>query len=191
MEDPTKLTPVWAYGGSIPGPTLRARRGETLHIQLQNNLPQPTSVHWHGIRLDNAMDGVVGLTRSVAQELGPAGIRVNAVCPGFINTPIFLGQLALEKDSTEALSTLRELASLAQPITRAGLPADIANAVAFLASDEASFITGQPLVVDGGMTLGAWQHPDLGDGVIAQALEAVTGKPAAEVDMVYHARSDS
>ena len=134
---------------------------------------------------------VINLTRSVAQELGPAGIRVNAVCPGFINTPIFLGQLALEKDSTEALSTLRELASLAQPITRAGLPADIANAVAFLASDEASFITGQPLVVDGGMTLGAWQHPDLGDGGIAQALEAVTGKPADEVDMVYHARSDS
>ena len=64
MDDRTQMTPLWAYGGSAPGPTLRAKRGDTLRIRLQNNLPQPTSVHWHGIRIDNAMDGVVGLTQA-------------------------------------------------------------------------------------------------------------------------------
>jgi FtsP/CotA-like multicopper oxidase with cupredoxin domain len=56
-------TEVWAYDGSVPGPLLRARQGERLRVRLANDLPQATTVHWHGIRLPNAMDGVPHLTQ--------------------------------------------------------------------------------------------------------------------------------
>ena len=56
-------TRVWGYDGSVPGPTLRVRQGDTLHVRFENGLPQPSSIHWHGLRLDNAMDGVAGLTQ--------------------------------------------------------------------------------------------------------------------------------
>ncbi len=57
-------TAVWGYDGKVPGPTLRVRRGERLAVRLDNGLPQPTTLHWHGIRLPNAMDGVPGVTQA-------------------------------------------------------------------------------------------------------------------------------
>jgi len=54
---------VWAYNGSVPGPTLRVRLGDTVRVRFQNQLPQATTVHWHGVRLPNAMDGVPYLTQ--------------------------------------------------------------------------------------------------------------------------------
>lgn len=60
-DDPQ--TSVWAYGGTIPGPTLRLRQGEPVRITVENGLDEDTTVHWHGIRLPNAMDGVPGLTQ--------------------------------------------------------------------------------------------------------------------------------
>ena len=54
---------VWGYNGKVPGPLIRARRGERLRLRLKNGLEQPTTIHWHGIRIDNAMDGVPGLTQ--------------------------------------------------------------------------------------------------------------------------------
>ncbi len=60
-------TALWSYGESSPGPVIRARQGETLRVRLHNNLPQPTSTHWHGIRILNAMDGVPGLTQDLVQ----------------------------------------------------------------------------------------------------------------------------
>ena len=54
---------VWAYDGQVPGPTIRVRRGETLRVRFTNRLPQPTTVHWHGVRVPNAMDGVPGVTQ--------------------------------------------------------------------------------------------------------------------------------
>ncbi len=56
-------TQVWAYNGMTPGPAIRARRGETLRVRLVNELDQPTTIHWHGIRIKNAMDGVPELTQ--------------------------------------------------------------------------------------------------------------------------------
>jgi len=56
-------TPVWAYNGVVPGPVLRARQGERLRVQVENALAEPTTVHWHGIRLPNAMDGVPFITQ--------------------------------------------------------------------------------------------------------------------------------
>ncbi|WFP60650.1 multicopper oxidase family protein [Mesorhizobium sp. WSM4904] len=57
------FTPVWAYHGTIPGPTLRLRQGQPVRITVENGLDEDTTVHWHGIRLPNAMDGVPGLTQ--------------------------------------------------------------------------------------------------------------------------------
>jgi 3-oxoacyl-[acyl-carrier protein] reductase len=82
------------------------------------------------------------MTKAVARELAPRGVRVNAVAPGFIAT-----------DMTEAMpAAAREAASGLIALGRLGSPADVAAAIAFLASDDASYITGQVIVVDGGMT---------------------------------------
>lgn len=58
---------LWGYNGNVPGPLLRFRQGDTARIHFRNELPEPTSVHWHGIRIDNAMDGVSGLTQDPVQ----------------------------------------------------------------------------------------------------------------------------
>lgn len=57
------LTPIWGYDGTAPGPLLRVKRGDELRVRLVNELPAPTSLHWHGVRAPNAMDGVAGLTQ--------------------------------------------------------------------------------------------------------------------------------
>ena len=86
------------------------------------------------------------LTRSLALELAPRGIRANCVCPGVVDTP--LTDLFLERaDDPEA--TRAEYAR-SNPLQRIAEPREIANCVLFLASDEASFMTGAPLIVDGG-----------------------------------------
>jgi len=56
-------TEVWAYNGAVPGPLLRVRRGARLKVTLENHVADMTSLHWHGVRLPNAMDGVPGLTQ--------------------------------------------------------------------------------------------------------------------------------
>ena len=60
---PGRLTPVWTYNGLLPGPLIRVARGDRLIVHLVNELPDPTTIHWHGIRLPNAMDGVPGTTQ--------------------------------------------------------------------------------------------------------------------------------
>ncbi len=60
-------TPVWNYNGQIPGPTIRGKVGSTLTVDVLNRLAEPTSVHWHGLRIDNAMDGVPGVTQDPIQ----------------------------------------------------------------------------------------------------------------------------
>jgi len=64
LEDATVKTDVWAYGGQVPGPVIRARKGEEIAVEFVNQLDQPTSIHWHGIRIENAMDGVSYLTQT-------------------------------------------------------------------------------------------------------------------------------
>jgi NAD(P)-dependent dehydrogenase (short-subunit alcohol dehydrogenase family) len=100
--------------------------------------------------------GVVGLTKSVALELAERGIRVNAICVGGIATAIFApmaGEMSAEL--TERTPEIVEpwLAEIL-PLGRSGFPADIANAALWLASSESSFVTGEALTVDGGLTAG-------------------------------------
>lgn len=94
-----------------------------------------------------AKAGIAGLVRSLAAELGPSRITVNAVAPGIVETPQTL-------DAVNSLGAqgIRETAARV-PARRPGRPADIAHAFVYLASDEAEFVTGQLLVVDGGRTL--------------------------------------
>jgi 3-oxoacyl-[acyl-carrier protein] reductase len=87
--------------------------------------------------------GVVGMTLTASKELGPRGITVNAVAPGFIETPMTAVLNDKVKDS--AVANI--------PLGRLGKPEDVANAVYFLASEEAAYISGQVLVVDGGMIM--------------------------------------
>jgi len=61
---------VWAYDGTVPGPTLRVRLGDTVRVRFTNHLPQPTTIHWHGVRVPNAMDGVPGVTQPAIQPGG-------------------------------------------------------------------------------------------------------------------------
>lgn len=94
-----------------------------------------------------AKGGVAQLTRALAIDHSGEGIRVNAICPGWVDTPMNAKFFALGPH-------IREQAARLHAIGRIGQPEDVANAVAFLASDEASFITGSMLMVDGGFTAG-------------------------------------
>lgn len=102
-----------------------------------------------------AKAGVLHLTKMAAADLAQHKIRVNAVCPGFITTNIFTSALGIDGDKrVQANAAIGSIANLAQPLQYAGQPEDIAAAVAYLASDDARFVTGTHIVVDGGMTIG-------------------------------------
>lgn len=95
-----------------------------------------------------AKGGVVAMTRSMAQELGPRGIRVNAVSPGFVDTPLFRGWLAGEPDREASLRRVHDII----PVGRLATPTEVGQLVAFLASDYAGSIHGANHVIDGGLT---------------------------------------
>ena len=102
-----------------------------------------------------AKAAVSHFTRCAALELAEQKIRVNAISPGAIVTPLFLKALTVPAGrECDALDLLREVFGKALPAGRAGEPADVAAAAAFLASDDGSYVTGQDWVVDGGLTAG-------------------------------------
>ena len=118
---------------------MRKRRGSII------NITSVVGIAGNGGQTNYAASkaGIIGLTKSLAKEVAVRGVRVNAVAPGFVET-----------DMTSDLSDeIRAAAIDAIPLGRMGAPADIASAVAFLASDDAAYITGQTLVVDGGMVM--------------------------------------
>ncbi len=99
-----------------------------------------------------AKAAVIQLSRCVAMELGEAGVRVNSISPGPIATGIFGKALGLSIEEAErSVETVKQAFAGIQPIRRAGLPDDIANAAVFFASDESSFVNATDLVVDGGI----------------------------------------
>jgi NAD(P)-dependent dehydrogenase (short-subunit alcohol dehydrogenase family) len=92
-----------------------------------------------------AKHGVIGLTKSAAMEYAPRGVRINAVCPGTIDTPMVSGMLETQADALEAI--MKE-----QPIARLGRSDEVAAAVLWLCSPGSSFVLGVALPVDGGFT---------------------------------------
>ena len=120
-------------------PMMKQRRGRIISLSsvvgLRGNAGQ--------VNYAASKAGVIGMTKSLAKELAGRNITVNAVAPGFIDTDM---TAVLPEKAKEAI-----LASI--PMARLGAAEDVANAVAFLASDEAGYITGQVLAVDGGMSM--------------------------------------
>jgi len=138
------LTGVFrCFRAAVP-PMVEAGWGRLLATTSIAGAVQGWSRHAH---YATAKAGIVGLVRSLALELGPHGITANAVAPGVIPSPQSLDPVnSLGPEGVEAFAAR-------VPVGRNGTPQDIANAFRFLASEEASFVTGQVLVVDGGVTL--------------------------------------
>ncbi len=116
---------------------------------------------------------VIHMTRSVAIELGPFGIRVNCICPGAIVTSIFARALGVDQKTTEATyEPLKEAFKDRQAIKRPGMPEDIAQAALWLASQDSSFVNGADIKVDGGFPDGIFTNVNEDDlpGPLAQAL---------------------
>jgi NAD(P)-dependent dehydrogenase (short-subunit alcohol dehydrogenase family) len=130
-------------------PELRKSQGTVINIA--------SSIALSGYRrwaaYATAKAGVVALTRNMAAEYGPEGIRVNAVAPGIVATPLTAGRLETARFQATIIGTM--------PLGQIGRPDDIASAVAFLASDEARMITGQVLAVDGGQTSSVFISDDI------------------------------
>jgi NAD(P)-dependent dehydrogenase (short-subunit alcohol dehydrogenase family) len=112
------------------------------------------------IAYSTAKAGVIHMSRVAAAQLSPQKIRVNAICPGLIATSIFGASIGLPLEVADQMAArVAENAAKAQPVPKAGLPDDIAQAALYLASDAAAFVSGTHLVVDGGITVGgrhAW-----------------------------------
>ncbi|KQX68585.1 3-oxoacyl-ACP reductase FabG [Angustibacter sp. Root456] len=126
-------------------PMVEQRYGRIINLSSTSALGNRGQANYSAAKM-----GMQGFTRTLAIELGPFGVTVNAVAPGFIAT-----------DMTDATAhrlgitpeQLRAASAEATPVRRVGAPDDIANAIAFFASEAASFVTGQTLYVDGGATL--------------------------------------
>ena len=122
---------------AVARPMLKRRAGAIVNMSLGGRRARKRRPD----ELRRLEGGLIGLTKSLAKELGSRGIRVNAVAPGYISTEL-----------TDALPEPAREAILAQtPLGRLGDPADVARAVRFLVSDAAAFVTGDVLAVDGGL----------------------------------------
>jgi 3-oxoacyl-[acyl-carrier protein] reductase len=137
----TNLGGAFNYCHAVAQPMLSRRRGSIVNISsVAAEFPSRGQVNYAASK-----GGMDGLTRSLAKELAARKVRVNAVAPGMIET-----------DMSEVVRNLAgDRIKDAIPLRRVGQPEEIAGAVAFLASDDASYLTGQILRVDGGLSLGA------------------------------------
>ncbi len=133
----TNLTSIFHLSKSVLRPMMKARKGRIINIASVVGLTgNPGQTNYAA-----AKAGIIGFSKSLAREIGSRNITVNTVAPGFIDT-----------DMTRELPEEQREALISQiPLNKLGDPADIANAVAFLASPQASYITGETINVNGGM----------------------------------------
>ncbi len=135
----TNLKGAFVASQALLRPMMKERKGVIIHMSSISGITgNPGQAAYSA-----AKAGLIGLTKSMARELASRNIRVNAVAPGYIETDM---TAALTPDQKEAMMKV-------VPLARAGKPEEIASAVVFLASPAAAYITGQVIVVDGGMTM--------------------------------------
>lgn len=139
------LKGAFLFSKAVQAHMVEQRYGKIINVSSTSALGNRGQANYSAAKM-----GIQGFTRTLAIELGMFGVNVNAVAPGFIVTDM--------TDATAARMNLdpaqfRDQSAQANPLRRVGQPEDIASAVAFLASDEASFITGQTLYVDGGQKI--------------------------------------
>jgi NAD(P)-dependent dehydrogenase (short-subunit alcohol dehydrogenase family) len=158
FEDPLELTreqwercfridleAAWWLSQAVLPHMLSAGHGSIINIASSHSFqiipgcfPYPVAKH-----------GLIGLTRALAAEYGAMGVRVNAICPGYIETP----SLAAYFDSFPDPAAERARVGGLHVVARIGAPEEVAGPALFLASDDAAFVTGEALMVDGGMTI--------------------------------------
>jgi 3-oxoacyl-[acyl-carrier protein] reductase len=133
----TNLSSVFYTCRAVTRPMMRKRAGAIV------NVSSIVGVHgnWGQTNYAASKAGIIGFTKSLARELGSRGVRANVVAPGYVKTQL---TDVLPEDATKAMLTNT-------PLGRLGDPEDVAGAVRFLCSDDASFITGEVLLVDGGL----------------------------------------
>lgn len=135
----TNLTGVFNFSRAVVPYMVREKSGSIINISsMWGQVGASCEVHYSA-----AKAGVIGLTKALAKELGPSGVRVNCLCPGVVATDM------MKSFDEETIAELKE----ETPLMRLGSPKDIADAVGFLASDRAAFITGQVLGVNGGFVI--------------------------------------
>ena len=135
----TNLTGVFNCSRAAAKYMINAKSGSIVNISsMWGQVGSSCEVHYSASKA-----GVIGLTQALAKELAPSNIRVNCICPGVIKTDM------LNNIDDETIDSLIE----ETPLLRIGTPKDIADAVAFLSGDAASFITGQVLGVNGGFVI--------------------------------------
>jgi NAD(P)-dependent dehydrogenase (short-subunit alcohol dehydrogenase family) len=139
------LKGTFLVGRAAIQPMMRQRSGSIINIASIEGIEGAEG----GSAYNASKGGVVLLTRNMAMDYGRLGIRVNCICPGFIETPMMAAVMDLEN-----MSQVRERFREQHALGRFGKPEEIAAAAAFLASDDASFVSGHALVVDGGFTAG-------------------------------------
>jgi NAD(P)-dependent dehydrogenase (short-subunit alcohol dehydrogenase family) len=157
-------------------PTMLARgQGSIINISSVAGLRGGLSGHIYSA----SKGAVLALSRSVAAELGETGIRVNSISPGAIVTGIFGKNAGVDGAKADRLTdVVREMFAAVQPMPRAGETDDVARAALFLASDAGSFINGQDLVIDGGLTAGVrgWSTMVAGRAQMSERIKAEASK---------------
>ena len=138
----TNLTSAFLMSRRVIRNMKNRRRGVIIMNSSVGNFIAATKSSAYGA----SKAGMMALARSLALEGAPQGIRVNAVCPGVIDTPMNERNLNRSEDPDAMRQSWFEIT----PLRRLGTPRDVAQAILFLASDESSFVTGLPLVIDGG-----------------------------------------
>ena len=151
----------WIFDVLVRGPALGMKHAVPLMLERGGGSIVNTAsiaglqAGFGPIAYSTAKAGVIHMSRVAAAQLSPQKIRVNAICPGLIATSIFGASFGLSREVADQMAArVAENAAGAQPVPKAGLPEDIAQAALYLASDAAAFVSGTHIVVDGGITVG-------------------------------------